>query len=74
MELQLNEKDLQALLTADEIHKHIFMERDHARRKLEEAEKILSDKERELRANVQNSKMLEWNISEFDGEVKRANS
>ena len=34
----------------------------------------MSAKERELRANVQNSKMLEWNISEFDGEVKRANS
>ena len=34
MQLQLNEKDLQALITADEIHKQIFMERDQTKMKL----------------------------------------
>ena len=48
MQLQLNEKDLQALITADEIHKQIFLERDQTKAQLEEAKKELSEKQLKL--------------------------
>ena len=74
MELQLNEKDLQQLITADEIHKQIFLERDAANVKLQEAQEELMKKQEELKEIEQKEKLLEWNITEFDGEAKRANS
>ena len=48
MELQLNEKDLQALITADQIQKQIFQERDDAQLQLEAAQEELTNKEKEL--------------------------
>ena len=74
MQLQLNEKDLQALITADEIHKQIFLERDTTKMQLQEAQRELSEKQVKLQEKEQNEKLLEWNLNEFDGEAKKANS
>ena len=70
MEFQLSEKDLQSLLTADKIHKQIFMERDQANLKLKEAQEVLQVKNDELTQSIQNNKLLEWNLTEFDADVK----
>ena len=74
MERQIYEKDLQALLTTDEIHKQIFIERDNANKKLEDFKQVLEEKEQELKSLNQTNKMLEWNIQEYDDESKQANS
>ena len=70
MERQIYEKDLQALLTTDEIHKQIFIERDNANKKLEDIKQVLVEKEQELKSLNQTNKMLEWNIQEYDDEAK----
>ena len=50
------------------------MERDQAKLKLEKTQKALAEKEKELLANVQNNKMLEWNVDQIGDEVKHANN
>ena len=50
------------------------MERDNANKKLEDLQKTLVDKELELKSNIQTNKMLEWNLQEYDDDVKRANT
>ena len=48
------------------------MERDQANLKLKEAQICLEAKNQEVQESIQNAKLLEFNLTELDSELKHA--
>ena len=48
------------------------MERDQANLKLKEAQSSLEAKNQEVQESIQNAKLLEFNLTELDSELKHA--